>query len=467
MIGALLSICFLVEAVKGGEVCYDRIGCFTNGVPWASTLQRPIAKLPWSPETINVRFLLFTKSNPNNFQEVNAVDPSTISASNFGASRKTRFIIHGYSAKAEDSWPMDMCKAILEVEDINCFGIDWSGGSQTTYTQSANNIRVVGAEVAYFIDILSSQFNYSPANIHVIGHSLGAHAAGEAGKRSRGIARITGLDPAEPYFQGTPVEVRLDPSDASFVDVIHTDAAPMIPNLGFGMSQLVGHLDFFPNGGEEMPGCQKNALSQIVDIDGIWQGTRNLVTCNHLRSYEYYMESIQTPDAFVGFPSSSYDSFNTGSGFPCPSDGCPLMGHYADGYTGSISTGQKLYLNTGEQPSYGRWRYEVTVQIDGPLNVQGYFHVSLFGSKGNTRQYEVYKGYIKPGSSYTAHIDVESNVGPLNRIKFVWNNDTINPLFPTLGASSATIQYGRDGKTSTFCSNDTVREEVLQTLNPC
>lgn len=38
------------------------------------------------------------------------------------------------------------------------------------------------------------------------------------------------------------------------------------------MSQTVGHLDFFPNGGKEMPGCQKNILSQIVDIDGIWEG---------------------------------------------------------------------------------------------------------------------------------------------------------------------------------------------------
>lgn len=38
------------------------------------------------------------------------------------------------------------------------------------------------------------------------------------------------------------------------------------------MSQNVGHLDFFPNGGEEMPGCQKNILSQIVDLDGIWEG---------------------------------------------------------------------------------------------------------------------------------------------------------------------------------------------------
>lgn len=39
------------------------------------------------------------------------------------------------------------------------------------------------------------------------------------------------------------------------------------------MSQKVGHLDFFPNGGKEMPGCQKNILSTIVDINGIWEGT--------------------------------------------------------------------------------------------------------------------------------------------------------------------------------------------------
>lgn len=40
---------------------------------------------------------------------------------------------------------------------------------------------------------------------------------------------------------------------------------------GFGMSQKVGHLDFYPNGGKQMPGCQKNALSTIIDINGIWE----------------------------------------------------------------------------------------------------------------------------------------------------------------------------------------------------
>lgn len=43
---------------------------------------------------------------------------------------------------------------------------------------------------------------------------------------------LSGLDPAEPCFQGLPEEVRLDPSDAMFVDVIHTDSAPIIPYLG-------------------------------------------------------------------------------------------------------------------------------------------------------------------------------------------------------------------------------------------
>ena len=38
-----------------------------------------------------------------------------------------------------------------------------------------------------------SSFGYSLSDVHVIGHSLGAHAAGEAGRRTSGtIGRITG-----------------------------------------------------------------------------------------------------------------------------------------------------------------------------------------------------------------------------------------------------------------------------------
>lgn len=57
--------------------------------------------------------------------------------------------------------------------------------------------------------------------------------AGYAGERVAGLGRITGLDPAEPFFQFMPPSVRLDPSDALFVDVIHSDADSIF-NLGAG-----------------------------------------------------------------------------------------------------------------------------------------------------------------------------------------------------------------------------------------
>lgn len=33
--------------------------------------------------------------------------------------------------------------------------MDWKGGSQTTYTQAASNVRVVGAQVAHMLDVLA------------------------------------------------------------------------------------------------------------------------------------------------------------------------------------------------------------------------------------------------------------------------------------------------------------------------
>ena len=82
-----------------------------------------------------------------------------------------------------------------------------------------------------------------------------------------GLGRISGLDPAEPLFQGMPPEVRLDPGDAKFVDVIHTDSKEFYKG-GLGMEQPVGHVDFYPNGGKAQPGCSFLDFPYLPSING-------------------------------------------------------------------------------------------------------------------------------------------------------------------------------------------------------
>ncbi|XP_053547732.1 pancreatic lipase-related protein 2-like [Bombina bombina] len=360
-----------------------------------------------------------------------------------------------------------MCKTMIQVEDVNCFSVDWGGGSRTFYSQAVANIRVVGAEVAAFINTLENIFSHPLSMVHLTGHSLGAHAAGEVGKRKPGIRIISGLDPAGPLFEGTPAEVRLDLTDAVLVQVIHTNAADFIPYLGLGIKQSSGHLDFYLNGGEFMPGCPEVIINLSLDFDKVFEGLVETAACHHSRSRRYYTDSILHPDGYIGFPSPSYSEFQKGTAFPCPTGGCPLMGHYVDTYAGITSNSQSFYLNTGETESYARWRYKVSIKITGSSSLTAYFTVALYGTKGNTRQYEIYNGYIKTGSTYTAFIDVETNVGDLTKVKFLWNNNIIDILLTQLGAKTITVQKGKDGKTGRFCGSDTIREDILQTLNPC
>ena len=66
-------------------------------------------------------------------------------------------------------------------------------------------------------------------NIHLVGHSLGAHVVGFIAKtvQSMGLGKIkqiTGLDPAYPFFELHGPEGRIDKSDAEFVQIIHTNS---------------------------------------------------------------------------------------------------------------------------------------------------------------------------------------------------------------------------------------------------
>ena len=94
------------------------------------------------------------------------------------------------------------------------------------YYQAVANTRLVGRHVARFVLLLRDKFSLNLDDVHLIGHSLGAHISGYGGKETIKIAeakigRITGLDPAGPHFTNYPETVRLSPEDATFVDTVN------------------------------------------------------------------------------------------------------------------------------------------------------------------------------------------------------------------------------------------------------
>ncbi|KAK3594257.1 hypothetical protein CHS0354_020439 [Potamilus streckersoni] len=169
------------------------------------------------------------------------------------------------------------------------------------YAQAAANTRLVGTLLAIFMKILYrvSIGNYNE-KIHLIGHGLGAHVAGYAGERISMVGRITGLDPAGPLFEGKDPRVRLDYTDALYVDVIHTDGT------GFGMLSPVGHVDFYPNLGLNQPECKESIPGLLFKlINGEIKEMKNGISCSHMRALLLFTESINTKCRFFSIPNEN------------------------------------------------------------------------------------------------------------------------------------------------------------------
>ncbi|XP_072787395.1 pancreatic lipase-related protein 2-like isoform X3 [Taeniopygia guttata] len=425
MLAVWITTLLLFNAARGREVCYKRLGCFSDSPPWAGIPGRQLAGLPSSPDAVNTNFLLYTRDNMVKYQ----------------------FMFHS--------------------EDVNCILTDWRDGSSGLYTDAVNNVRIAGAELEYLVNFLEKEYGYSPANIHFIGHSLGAHVAGEAGRRKPGIGRITGLDPAGPLFQYTPTMVRLDPSDAKFVDIIHTHAGHLFFDFAPGMLQTCGHLDFYPNGGKRMPGCSQLRVPPATrDINDLMTAYGSF-GCGHKRSLRYYAESIITPDGFVGYQCDTYRQFVLGDCFPCPEEGCPLMGHYADKFLRKTEKEhQKVYLNTGSSPPYARWRKEIHVKVCATETMKGNIDIALTGTNGFRKKYAIDKGILKPGNTYLNYIDTEIP-GNISKVEFLWKKQVGHADRGCMGAEEVRIISGENGNVSVFCGCGAVQPSMWQALALC
>ncbi|XP_053623218.1 pancreatic lipase-related protein 2-like isoform X3 [Plodia interpunctella] len=210
-------------------------------------------KCPYVKENVDIGFQLFTRHNPTVYQPLAIDDDEKLFASNVDFHVPTVIYFGAFLEQPDEGSGLMVREAYMLRGDTNMIMVDARTlEAGPWYITAAENTWYIGQFVARFIDYLVSR-GLNLNNTHLIGHSLGAQAAGVAGSalKSGRVSRITGLDPAFPLFDKLPLDQRLDPSDADLVDVIHTDAGI------FGFNRNMGHADFYPNGGiSPQPGCE-------------------------------------------------------------------------------------------------------------------------------------------------------------------------------------------------------------------
>ncbi|KAJ1527564.1 hypothetical protein ONE63_007530 [Megalurothrips usitatus] len=296
----------VLQVFKGGKqdddadhVCFPDLGCFSLLEPWSSS-KRPLPRMN-APEDVQTRFFLHNRNATAEPIALVPVNETVANATALLKGARTFFVVHGFNDKTTAAWVQELKDILLLKLDCNVVLVDWAPGAMAArnYLQAASNTRIVGAEIARLVEALDRSELLPMDTLHVIGHSLGAHAAGYAGKQLGGrLGRITALDAAQPAFEDQAPEVRVAVGDALFVDVLHTNGVPFIPTLGLGVMHPVGDVDFYLNGGTVQPGCfvpKLPAVASLMDLAALPVSVLgDMLSCSHRRAIEYFIESIRS-----------------------------------------------------------------------------------------------------------------------------------------------------------------------------
>ncbi|XP_034485363.1 vitellogenin-1 [Drosophila innubila] len=227
-------------------------------------------KSKFTPDITKMNFQLRTACVRTSFPLLEA--EKMWNSPSFDPTKRVVILATGWTTQVNDTETIDkMAQAYNCRGDSNFVALDAASFVDTLYSWSAFNTDEIGLHLAHglvkLLDVVSVD------KIHLIGHSLGAHIVGAAGRymqqlTGKMVPRITGLDPAKPCFNEGETLSGLLRGDATFVDVIHSNPGVL------GKRDPMGDVDFYPGGLSALPtGCIT-------------------VTCAHARAWEYFEESI-------------------------------------------------------------------------------------------------------------------------------------------------------------------------------
>lgn len=253
-------------------VCLPFVPSALGQINW-STLTAVVDEAPGNFTGIeDVFFTLYTRESPQG-QLIDWQNFAfSLGETSFNNNNPIRVLIHGWNGNVSSESEVLIKDAYLQKGAFNVINVDWSKGAITAnYFTAKDRVEEVGYVISDFLQYLEVYGGIQRRNVYIIGHSLGGHIAGFAGKKLQEdgegkVNAIVALDPAEPGYTGCEAVKRLNTPDATNVVVIKTSA--------LGSAIPLGRSYFCPNSGVTQPGCD------------------NDIACSHGRSYRYFAESI-------------------------------------------------------------------------------------------------------------------------------------------------------------------------------
>ncbi|ODM94337.1 Hepatic triacylglycerol lipase [Orchesella cincta] len=256
----------------------------------------------------DVRFCLYTNPyDSDDFYELRYKDLNSVKNAPIIPQAPWKVLIHGFTQSQNSSMPGVIKNAYLEAmskggdTQVNVLVVDWGKLAYSSqdvlipiYTAAVRNVEPAGNRTGEMIQfLLENGAVASISKVHIVGFSLGAHVAGNAGNylKSQGLSlgRISGLDPAGPLFYANIPNFngrQLTHEDAVDVDIYHTSWG------SYGIAENIGDADFHPNPGfnpllQTQPSCLNLVKTKML-----------LQVCSHNMAPVFYAVSILYPEIY-------------------------------------------------------------------------------------------------------------------------------------------------------------------------
>ncbi|XP_034831727.1 pancreatic lipase-related protein 2-like [Maniola hyperantus] len=246
-----------------------------QGTPQLVDLEKPVDELALAEAgdgAIN-QYWLFTRRNRVSPQIIVNGNVTSVHSSMYNGARVLNVIVHGWKNNGSSPVNTMIRDAFLTHGDHNVIVVDWSALADQSYNTAVRGVVDVGRHVGNFVQWLINTGGGNWNRVHLVGHGLGAHIIGNAGRLALGHpVRVTGLNPAGPLWGNN--NDALNQNSGTYVEAIHTDRVT-------GIMDPIAHADFYPNRGMDQPGCEMSN------------------SCGHDRAFELFALSV-TRNNFIG-----------------------------------------------------------------------------------------------------------------------------------------------------------------------